>query len=1721
MDALHQLDSLAAAFDRMRQTHCDFVGCAEVWAADKRDDLKSKKMAHLKNEKDTREQHRQLSKSISENTLFLSEKKREDKTRITETEKEEVENASLDKKRANLELERETLLREINVLEANLNSRSAKLAHTVATRESLTAKTRAQREFYEQRLALTIHSVATDVLRFEYTHISNKNWDRVFSFVLDVSAGKAYKLKDLYPENSITNLDSLLEFLNTSRDFFRFLKEMRCGFLTPSVLLVGKGRRITALTLCKVDVDGPATRENIVLCGSEDGEIIMWDLNDGRALQANVGAFPGAITQLSLTSSGHFILCCGLSDCIVILDAASLDCVKVVKNLNGWSQSLGILSTGPQTPDHIFRGTTNGNVDAFLLDEANLELVKTGDLSFEGNDYGAVNTIQISPFSPHLIMAVKRRTCFILERVQSVIKIVCSIYCNMDQGKTSGWSGGRFLSSRTVILYTEHGIAHSYFIGPPHQVTCGVGNALTTGTASVLVSDGMNICSWFMGVNDLGAAEGGSASQFCAIASFKPTSPKIGSIMTVVPPSTSGEPSYLICFQGGSKNPAAVVWPFWTNLGLEAVNALSGGMFSKVLGVADGENSAMNGMLRPKNQFDTGKIYIVPITAPFFHSLQTHLHEHITASNNITVLANHTGPVTSLFQTDFRASGGKNYLISGGRDQTIQIWDLETCKNLASLVCHSRSVKYFATVPADSGMKGMKHGVISVAEDESVAVIDLDGLKSNYILTGHNHAVYALHWRSLEETLVVQCSNFEGTVYVWQLKTGHLDRIEEGETAADIISCCDCTLILGDYSQDYMNANTKQTFSAFPISAGFNRTPTMFILLVNLKRFINDVYGGQYSLTPPSTPPQTRKADLSPKRELHHHTSDQEKQDSPTKTLGVTNLFKTSSNRSRMGSHSNAAGSNTATPNRSPVLSKSNTATTLPVVALDASLSHHNVVSPKARVFGDKDLVRGILSAVMSWGLDPNLDSLCRNAFELCAPESDVVAVGNRGASGYISVPIPGTPALEWGLSPTMSASRMLQIVSLLKTMTLKKEYEKDVSKAISQLCSRPASSSFQLPSFAFLAKYWQDQISDVQQASRIIFSSTLSQLGSEEKVRVVEYWRSFLPSLAAPAKKPSKTNIRAAVIMGIIGCENSELLPTRLQKDVSESLEILLKEDVRSPQRMMAVELLSKGFKTWEAHVNAASVLRSIILTTGLQSPSSNNAGGTPSRGVDSAGSGGAPSQALVMASRHAVVQIATINPALFITTVTFDFVHSKLVAERIGGLKLLGMFIAKKPALLYSHVPRMLESMVKALDPNVPGMREAVQTIVTSNFAELVKNFPNVAFHHGSQKLAVGTMDGLTVVYDLKTATKGQVLEGHTKPVTAVAFSPDGKMSVTYSFEENSVRFWQLSSGFLNSLVGAFSVAGGGGSSPGSASKAGHMKSFREFTAGPKQHPNPAADFAVKFEWLGDRSVKLHSVDEVKLVFTSIRAIAVPRVISGSPTSGIQVEIDVSFDPESLETAETPRSFLVDFSHSRVGTAILPVTSEPNTLTISLYPEPEDGLAVLAMRSLISKFGAGDVVEITLLEFTANAGSDPNASDSLSNLQLAIPAFETKIVQQIIARMPLNPFYMTIPGTITLSNPFDCTVHVLRVKGRCLYSELAIGAVDAVFDGEGVEILGKGVVETPSITVSLIIGLEAVYSLMDSITTGHAIVSAETTVKVSFGGYIVEFDYNQATAP
>jgi hypothetical protein len=170
--------------------------------------------------------------------------------------------------------------------------------------------------------------------------------------------------------------------------------------------------------------------------------------------------------------------------------------------------------------------------------------------------------------------------------------------------------------------------------------------------------------------------------------------------------------------------------------------------------------------------------------------------------------------------------------------------------------------------------------------------------------------------------------------------------------------------------------------------------------------------------------------------------------------------------------------------------------------------------------------------------------------------------------------------------------------------------------------------------------------------------------------------------------------------------------------------------------------------------------------------------------------------------------------------------------------------------------------------LDPNIPfNTREKLLPHVTSCLHELIRTYPTLAFHAQSQRLAVGmgknldygsdqvrrptspvkkdgTMKpaetGLIVMWDLKTATRIHVWEAHSPwSVSALSFnrngtskpmgvirqksSPSGQaqqpipgdlLLVSYSIQDQSVKFWHPQTGFLSALANSFASSFGIGS-------------------------------------------------------------------------------------------------------------------------------------------------------------------------------------------------------------------------------------------------------------------------------------------------------------------
>ncbi|KAK4704763.1 hypothetical protein P7C70_g1446, partial [Phenoliferia sp. Uapishka_3] len=488
-------------------------------------------------------------------------------------------------------------------------------------------------------------------------------------------------------------------------------------------------------------------------------------------------------------------------------------------------------------------------------------------------------------------------------------------------------------------------------------------------------------------------------------------------------------------------------------------------------------------------------------------------------------------------------------------------------------------------------------------------------------------------------------------------------------------------------------------------------------------------------------------------------------------------------------------------------------------------------------------LVRLLLAQIASWGLDSDTDELLVEHLSIARPSASLSSA--LQSPGSLAIPIISSPASPWMLSPTATAQRLLRVVCLLRVFLNFPDTERYASEAIVFYASFLAESVgplFVFPALEVLADFWLDGSPEVQQAARLLFGSYLLASSDDRVLALVEKWQNLLPSRQPHDSFHDTSTEQAVLILGLIAAEKFKLLPAALLTDISESITAFLADEEHPYHQAIATELCTRGFEIWQNYVDAMPLVRQLFgLATGKN----------PATPFD-----------LRNLARSATLHVAGVNTPLFMTTLSFDILNAQSAKNRNATMKLLGFMVRKKPLVLYTSLPRLAEAVVKSLDPTVTHLRESVQQAATVILNELVRTYPSIDFHGKSQRLAVGTHEGAAIVYDLKTATRLYVLEGHTRAITALTWSPDGRRLVSVSLEESRVVVWKVGVGILSMFTPGVPPRQGSG---------GFATPFKtlDFAVGDEGHMTTAATLEwVTFEWPGERTTRLR-IRETALTF------------------------------------------------------------------------------------------------------------------------------------------------------------------------------------------------------------------------------------------------------------
>lgn len=321
---------------------------------------------------------------------------------------------------------------------------------------------------------------------------------------------------------------------------------------------------------------------------------------------------------------------------------------------------------------------------------------------------------------------------------------------------------------------------------------------------------------------------------------------------------------------------------------------------------------------------------------------------------------------------------------------------------------------------------------------------------------------------------------------------------------------------------------------------------------------------------------------------------------------------------------------------------------------------------------------------------------------------------------------------------------------------------------------------TFVFPSLSFFAPFVLDESEVLRAAAKLLLPAYI-RAASTQVLRHTE--RVWTPHLPAPGRPAPALASRAVLVLGLLCFDRyAYFSPTLLKRIAAFVLQFLTQPERDSMQAYMALELCA-GCHVWQHYIDTVDLVRHMFRFA-----------------TQDEGDAGAAKLSLRGLARRATLDLAERHSALFMTTLAMDILHAPSVEQSQVTQRLVAFMIHQKPLVLYPSLPRLVEAVVKSLDPTHAGVRSSLAQSATLIIRELVHTYPMIAFHGGTQRLAVGTHDGPVVMYDLKSATRLFVLDGHKRAVTACSFSPDGRRFLSMSLDEEVVLIWRLHAGVFD---------------------------------------------------------------------------------------------------------------------------------------------------------------------------------------------------------------------------------------------------------------------------------------------------------------------------------
>ncbi|XP_016295574.1 WD repeat-containing protein 7 isoform X2 [Sinocyclocheilus anshuiensis] len=567
--------------------------------------------------------------------------------------------------------------------------------------------------------------------------------------------------------------------------------------VNPRALLFGHTASVTCLSKASAGSD-----KQYLVSASESGEMCLWDVNDGRCIEFTKLACAHTGIQFYQFTIGTQregrLLCHGHYPEILVVDATSLEVLYslVSKISPDWISSMSIIRSHRTQEDTVVAVSVTGILKVWII-TADVSRMQDLDPVFEEESKPiycqGCQSISFCTFTQLSLLVVCSKYWRVFDAGD--FSLLCSVLSENNQS----WVGGEFIAADKVIIWTEDGCSYIYKL-----------------PASCLPA------SEHFRSNMGKKTEGSIPPLVYSIAD------RADKQLLICPPVTRfffgrREPFHKLLIQGDSAG-RLTVWSIPETSPLQPLSSATELQESVSISLQEAFDKLMPSPAGIIDQLSVLSVSNEPVkvTASVYIPSQGRLVCGREDGSIVLVPATQTA-IVQLLQGEHMLRRGwppqrydQRSLVSGGVDFSVIIWDIFTGEMKHIFCVHGGEITQLI-VPPENCSTRVQHCVCSVASDHSVGLLSLRERKCIMLASRHLFPIQVIKWRPCDDYLVVGCS--DGSVYVWQMDTGALDRCVMGITAVEILNACDEVVPTALDSLNHPAVNLKQAMTRRSLAA--------------------------------------------------------------------------------------------------------------------------------------------------------------------------------------------------------------------------------------------------------------------------------------------------------------------------------------------------------------------------------------------------------------------------------------------------------------------------------------------------------------------------------------------------------------------------------------------------------------------------------------------------------------------------------------------------------------------------------------------------------------------------------------------------------------------------------------------------------------------------------------------------------------------------------------